>query len=85
MRAADKVVAVAQHQTERLRALGLENLVTVRNAVDPEVFAPAPRDPLLMRELNVTADDVVVAHFSNLKDVKRPFDIIDAAARALPA
>jgi glycosyltransferase involved in cell wall biosynthesis len=83
MRRADRVVTVARHQGERLRALGIEKVATVPNAVDPQVFAPAARDPELMRELGVGAADVVVAHISNLKDVKRPLETIRVAAQAL--
>lgn len=83
LREADRVVAVARHFAGRLRDLGLERVETVPNAVDPRVFAPAPRDPELMRSLGIVGEHVVLAHFSNLKDSKRPFDLVRSAALAL--
>lgn len=81
---ADRVIAVARHLAERLREVGLERVEAIPNAVDPRAFAPAPRDPALMRSLGITGERVVVAHVSNLKDIKRPLDLVRSAAVALP-
>jgi glycosyltransferase involved in cell wall biosynthesis len=80
---AARVIAVARHLAARLRALGLERVEAVPNAVDPHVFAPAPPDPALLRSLDIGAGRVVVAHLSNLKDLKRPLDVVRSAALAL--
>jgi glycosyltransferase involved in cell wall biosynthesis len=80
---ADRVIAVAHHLARRLRAVGLERVDTIPNAVDPRTFAPTPPDPALMRRLDITPDRLVVAHISNLKDIKRPLDVVRSAALAL--
>jgi glycosyltransferase involved in cell wall biosynthesis len=37
-----------------------------------------------MRELRIADDDVVVSQVGNLKAIKRPLDLVESAARALP-
>lgn len=81
--AADRVIAVARHLMPRLEALGLVRTTAIPNAVDPRAFAPGPRDPALMRAHDLRDADVIVAHVSNLKDLKRPLDVAQAAAAAL--
>src|SRR4029078_3358162 len=41
--AVDLIVAVARHPEEGLRRLGVANVLTIPNAVDPDAFAPRPR------------------------------------------
>jgi glycosyltransferase involved in cell wall biosynthesis len=55
----------------------------IRNAVDLQRFNPRAKDRDLMRRWQVTADDIVVAHISNLKSLKRPVDLVDSATLAL--
>lgn len=76
-----RVVAVADHLTERLRLRGLGNVMTIPNPVDAERFAPAPRDHVLMRNLRIPEDAIVVMHVSNQKPVKRIPDILASAAQ----
>jgi glycosyltransferase involved in cell wall biosynthesis len=79
---ADCIIAVAHHLGQRLRDLGLERIEVIANAVDPAMFAPAPRDPDLMRSLGIGSERVVVAHLSNLKELKRPLDLVHSAVAA---
>ncbi|MEO8604682.1 MAG: glycosyltransferase family 4 protein, partial [bacterium] len=81
---ADCVIAVAHHLAERLRELGLQRIEVIPNAVDTHAFTPGPRDATLLRELDLPEASVIVAHVSNLKDIKRPLDLVHAAAAALP-
>lgn len=80
---ADRVIAVARHLGERLRELGLTRVEIIPNAVDSRAFAPAARDAALMRRLGITDRDVVIAHVSNLKHIKRGLDLVGSAAQAL--
>jgi glycosyltransferase involved in cell wall biosynthesis len=77
------VVAPAEHMAAGLRRLGFDGRL-VRNAVDLRQFAPRSRDAGLMRELRIADDDVVVSQVGNLKAIKRPLDLVESAARALP-
>ncbi len=79
---ADLVVSPAIHLAECLRQLGLRRIKMIWNAVDLERFSPRPKDTVLLRNLRIQEDDCVVAHVSNLKALKRPLDIVEAAGKA---
>jgi glycosyltransferase involved in cell wall biosynthesis len=79
----DGIVTVARHMGKGLRSLGLSHVTTINNPVDAELFAPHPNDSVLRHELGIAAEDFVVYHASNLKAVKRPLDLIAAAAHAI--
>jgi glycosyltransferase involved in cell wall biosynthesis len=64
--------------------LGLDRVRVIPTAIDLEQFHPAPRDPRMAARYGIAADDVVVAHLSNLKPVKRALDMVSSAALALP-
>jgi glycosyltransferase involved in cell wall biosynthesis len=66
------------------RVLGLDNVALVMNAIDTGRFVPRPKDPGLLQALDLRDDNVVVMHVSNMKNLKRPLDIAQAAARTLP-
>jgi glycosyltransferase involved in cell wall biosynthesis len=80
---ADRVVAVAEHMARGLRALGLDRVTAIPNAVDTSCFRPGPRDGRLSAGLGLRPDATVVVHASNLKPVKRALDVVESAARAL--
>jgi glycosyltransferase involved in cell wall biosynthesis len=77
------IVAPAAHLANGLRRLGFDARV-VLNAVDLRQFSPGLRDPALARELAIAVGDIVVAQVANLKAIKRPLDVVEAAALALP-
>jgi glycosyltransferase involved in cell wall biosynthesis len=77
------LVSPAQHLAERLHQLGLRRIKVIWNGVDLHRFSPRPKDARLMRTWAISADDIVVAHVSNLKSLKRPLDIVDSAGTAL--
>jgi len=77
------LIAVAAHQGTYLDELGLTRYSTLPNVVDHHVFKARERNATLLAQLGIAPDDVVVAHFSNLRPVKRPIDLVDAAAIAL--
>ncbi len=83
MSSSDLVLSPAEHLSRSLRSLGCESVVTLRNMVDLNRFSPGPKPPGLVKELELDSDDVVVAHVSNLKSVKRPLDVIHSAAVAI--
>jgi glycosyltransferase involved in cell wall biosynthesis len=80
-RAVDLIVAVARHLEEGLRRLGMAHVLTIPNAVDPDVFAPRPRPAGLAHALGISAGAIVVLHASNLSPLKRPLDLLRAVAR----
>jgi len=84
LRTADLLVTPAHHLANSVRALGLERVRTISNAIDLQIFAPKPRDERLRRGLNISPDDLVLMHASNLKAIKRPQDIVRSAAVTLP-
>ena len=78
------VVAVAAHWASRLRTLGLSAVESLPNPVDLVRFAPGPKDPQLLASLEINGSDIVVALVCHMKLVKRPLDLVAAAAKALP-
>ncbi|MBX3024443.1 glycosyltransferase family 4 protein [bacterium] len=82
-RKAALIICPARHLAARLAPFDVGTVRVIWNAVDADRFAPRVRDPRLARTLRLRADHVVVAHVSNLKSLKRPLDVIDAAALAL--
>lgn len=78
----ERIICPAEHLATRLRSIGFGNITVIWNAVDPDRFSPRAKDPALMRRWSLTDADVVIAHVSNLKSLKRPLDLVDAAALA---
>jgi glycosyltransferase involved in cell wall biosynthesis len=83
-RRVDLLVSVARHLAKTLESLGLGPIEVIENTVDEHVFTPRPKQAELLRELRIGEGDVVVAHVSNLKALKRPLDLVAAAREALP-
>lgn len=73
----------AVHLARDVETLRAGDVQVVPNAVDLDVFHPGPRDDALAARLGVGPDDIVVAHVSNMKSIKRPLDVVASAARAL--
>ena len=82
-REVDVAVTSARHMQRTLAELGVPDVEIVPNPVDLDRFRPAARSPAMCAELALADGDVVVAHLSNLKDLKRPLDLVDAAEVAL--
>ena len=82
-RLADCTVTVATHLARVLHERGAVGVEVVPNPVDLQRFRPEPRGGQLSEALGVAEEDVVAAHVSNLKALKRPLDIVDSAERAL--
>jgi len=82
-RKADLVVAVADHLAAGLRDSGLDNVIVVPNSVDTEAFRPGKPPAVLRRRLGIKQTDIVVLHASNLVALKRPLDVVAAAARGM--
>lgn len=82
-RRVDHRIAVAEHLAPTLEQLGLTPITVIQNVVDTELFHPRERDETLLRELRITERDLVTAHMSNLKPIKRPLDFVHAAGLAL--
>jgi len=76
----DRVVAQAAHVRAVAQELGCRDLITIPNAVNLRRFRPRRPTPALARELNLPAHANIVMHASNLKQVKRPLDILLSAA-----
>jgi|SRR5208283_4077344 len=82
-RKVSQIVAVAEHLTEGLRRLGLDNVRTISNAIDLSRFRPRPKERALLQELCIDDEDVVVMHVANLQARKRSMDLVRSAEMAL--
>src|SRR5262249_37499642 len=82
-RAIDLLISPAQHLAQRLERFGVTGIEVIRNPVDLERFCPGEADRDLVRRWGIEAQDVVAAHFSNMKWIKRAADFVTAAERAL--
>ena len=82
-RKADRIVAIADHVAASLRQCGCENVACIPNSVDTENFRPGTPAPTLRARLGVGDDDLIVLHASNVTAVKRPLDVVAAAARSV--
>ena len=83
LRKADWIVTVAQHFLPGLARLGFDRVSCIENGVDLRAFAPAPRNPALARQLSIAESDFVFLFAGQIKPIKRPLDIVHAAALAL--
>ena len=83
LRQADLRFTPAAHLARSMTSLGIGDVRVVPNAVDLDRFSPGPRDEALAAALGIADDDVVIAHVSNLKAIKRPLDVVASASRAL--
>lgn len=79
----DRIVAVASHLAECLRGFGFDQVKTIRNAVDRRKFFPRPKDPALLQQLGIGAEQPIVVHASNLQTRKRPLDIVESARQVV--
>ena len=82
---ANLVVVPARHLIEGLHRLGVPDATVILNAIDLDRFTPEPADRALRTTLGISEDQIVVAHVSNLKSIKRPFDFVEAAAATASA
>lgn len=79
------VITPSEHLAAELRRLGIERVQAILNAVDLDVFRPAPRDPRLMADLSIEDGAIVIAFLGNLHERKRPLDIVRSSVRVLAA
>ena len=79
----DVIITMATHWGNSLRRLGFRNVVAIPNPVDLQLFLPGPKPNHLLSSLELSSDDVIVLHASNLQRVKRPLDIVRSARFAL--
>ena len=77
----DLVIACAEHMAARLRAGGVERVTAIPNGIDVDRFGPGAGRPTLRRRLGLGGGETVVLHVSNLRPVKRPLDLVEAAAK----
>lgn len=82
LRHADLVITVAERAAASLVGLGLRSVAMIPNGVDTVRFCPAAKPIDLGADLGLGDGDLIVGHFSNLRPIKRPMDIVDAAAIA---
>jgi glycosyltransferase involved in cell wall biosynthesis len=81
-RRVDIVLTVAEYSARFLAGLGM-NARIVRNVVETDRFRPQTDTERLRGSIGLGERDMIVAHASNLRSVKRPMDIVEAAAIAL--
>ena len=82
-RTPDLIICGSEHMAATLRQAGLTNIEVMLNSVDIGTFQPANRSVNLADELRISQDDIVVLHASNLRQIKRPLDLVRASAMAL--
>jgi glycosyltransferase involved in cell wall biosynthesis len=75
----------ARHLVDGLRRLGIPDATVILNAIDLDRFTPEPADRALRTSLGISEDQIVIAHVSNLKGIKRPLDFVEAAAATASA
>jgi glycosyltransferase involved in cell wall biosynthesis len=82
-RACARVVAVSEFVRGQLVAAGVEpaRVVTIPDAVDPELFRPRPRDAELAASLGIVPGDLVVGNVSSLHRRKGIEELLRALAR----
>jgi glycosyltransferase involved in cell wall biosynthesis len=78
-RKAEAIVVVAHHLADTVTSLGLPAPDVIPNGVDLERFRPGPRSQALAGTLGIAMDAIVISHVSNMKSVKRPLDMVEAA------
>jgi len=79
----EMVVTIARHVEDKLRKVGVERVVTIRNVVDAEMFRPEAKDASLLNELRLAPMQPIVGHVSALRPAKRSLDIVESAAAVL--
>ncbi len=79
----DLKIVVAKHLARTLEMSGLNNLKVIQNTIDTHRFYPKPKNNVLLQKLGLRKDNIVIAHISNLKSLKRPMDIVVSAEQAL--
>jgi glycosyltransferase involved in cell wall biosynthesis len=80
---ADRIILLAQHLRSVFQELGFKNTRVIPNPVDLSRFRPRSKNVALLKEIGIRDDVVVISHLSNLKDVKRPLDIVNSAKKCL--
>lgn len=83
---ADLVIPVGDYMREGLAARGIDaaKLRHIPNLLDLSLFRPGPRNDALRDAYGIPRDAVVLLHASLMQSRKRPLDIVDSAALALP-
>lgn len=75
----DLLISPALHMEKSIRGLGVQNIITIVNAIDIQQFAPKEKNLDILKELQIDSSKFIVGHISNMKFIKRPFDIVDSA------
>lgn len=79
----DLLISPATHLENSIKELGIEKITTIINAVDTEQFSPRNKNRKILNDLNIDSSKFIIGHISNMKSIKRPFDIVDSAETIL--
>ena len=81
----DAKITVSHFLREALEDLGVKNVNVVPNVIDSTIFRPLgeKESARLRKEHGLPSNAIVITHISTLRPVKRPLDIVEAAAKAL--
>lgn len=82
---ADATILQAEYLRETAQQMGCRRITVIPSPVDLSAFFPRPRPLPLCEKWSIAPGARIVAHASNMKEVKRINDIIDSAARILPS
>jgi glycosyltransferase involved in cell wall biosynthesis len=77
------VITPSEHLATELRRRGIERVQAILNAVDLDVFHPAPKDPRLKARLGIDEGAIVIAYLGNLHERKRPLDILRSSVQVV--
>jgi glycosyltransferase involved in cell wall biosynthesis/SAM-dependent methyltransferase len=81
----DRLVTLARVMKDHMvtRGVGAEKITVIPNAVDPDVFAPSPRDPSFAHRLGIAEDETVLGYVSTLNRYEGLEYLIAATAKLI--
>ncbi|GBE05966.1 MAG TPA: glycosyltransferase family 1 protein [Nitrospirae bacterium] len=77
----DHFICISETARKNLEYEGIDpsKIDVVLNSVDLSFFAPGPKDPVLMSDLGISADDLVIMFIGKLTSWKNPFTLLYAS------
>ena len=59
---ADKLVTYTEHSKKKLQSAGFESVECIYPGIDLDRFSPQPKDPDVLKKLNISPDDFIVSY-----------------------
>ncbi|MDA9983273.1 glycosyltransferase family 4 protein, partial [Gammaproteobacteria bacterium] len=83
LRKIEVIASPAGYLQEKLVELGARSVRVIPNPVDLDKFAPRRKNRALLESLQIDPSEIVLAHMSNFKSMKRVPDIVYSARQVL--